>query len=206
MQFHPTNHGHTGLPWPLLTIDFEASSLEHDGYPIEIGIALWSRGDEPIHAWSALIQPVGEWVRRGHWSQKSAGLHGIARDELMTYGQPVHLLAAAINSVLGDDAPVWCDGGVYDATWMAALFKAAGTMPACKLNDWHELKDKLDPHVRRDALSYLRRTTALHRARDDAARLLQAIAHALNIDPGPVQDLSLRLPILAALTHSSRSL
>ena len=31
---------HTALPWPLAVIDFEASSLDQDGYPIEVGLAL----------------------------------------------------------------------------------------------------------------------------------------------------------------------
>ena len=54
------------LPWPLTVMDFEASSLEHDSYPVEVGLACWAAPGQPILVWSTLIRPAGEWTRRGH--------------------------------------------------------------------------------------------------------------------------------------------
>lgn len=49
-----------GLPWPVAAIDFEASSLDEDSYPIEVGLALWPAPGESILSWTALIQPAGK--------------------------------------------------------------------------------------------------------------------------------------------------
>ena len=49
------------------------------------------------------------------------------------------------------------------------------------------------------ALDWLERTPTKHRAREDAEQLLLALAHAAEVEVGPVQDLSQRLPALAAL-------
>ena len=114
----------TNLPWPLAVIDFEASSLDQDDYPIEVGLALWPAPDDPVFSWSTLIQPAGAWSRLGHWSPKSAKVHGIRGRDLLAMGQPVGLVAAALNNVLGAGATAWCDGDAYDAHWTATLFKA----------------------------------------------------------------------------------
>jgi len=115
----------TALPWPLTVIDFEASSLDQDGYPIEVGLALWPGPDDAIFGWSTLIQPAGDWSRHGHWSLKSAKVHGILGRELLADGQPPGRIAAALNEVLGNGTIAWCDGDAYDVHWSGALFKAA---------------------------------------------------------------------------------
>ena len=51
-------------PWPLAVIDFEASSLDDDSYPVEIGLALWPGPDEPIFGWSTLVR-----LNRWHYRQ-----------------------------------------------------------------------------------------------------------------------------------------
>lgn len=43
------------LPYPWCVLDFEASSLEHDGYPIEVGIATVGHPDAEFSSWSTLI-------------------------------------------------------------------------------------------------------------------------------------------------------
>ena len=116
------------LPWPLVAIDFEASSLDQDGYPIEVGLALWPALDQPILGWSTLIRPAWNWTRNGHWSPASAKVHGICGRDLLERGQEPVLVAAGLNAALGSGAVAWCDGGAYDAHWMQALFK--GKRPA----------------------------------------------------------------------------
>ena len=107
----------TALPWPLAVIDFEASSLDDDSYPMEVGLALWPGPDEPILGWSTLIRPAGDWARRGHWSPASAKVHGIRGSDLLAHGRSPERIASALNEALGPGAVAWCDGGPYDAHW-----------------------------------------------------------------------------------------
>jgi len=193
----------TALPWPLTVIDFEASSLDQDGYPIEVGLALWPGPDDAIFGWSTLIEPAGDWTRHGHWSPKSAKVHGILGRELLADGQPPGRVAAALNEVLGNGTIAWCDGDAYDIHWTGALFKAANIAPFFSLGDWHRLMAMLSPAMRDRGLGWLEQAPARHRARADAEQLLLALAHAVGIETGPVQDLAKRWPALAALAMSS---
>lgn len=178
------------LPWPLTVIDFEASSLDPEGYPIEVGLSVWPGPDEAIFGWSTLIQPAGEWSRHGHWSAKSAKVHGISGRELLAQGQPVGRVAAILNEAIGIDAVAWCDGDAYDIHWNGALFKAAKTAPLFSLGDWHRLLARLGPAMRDRGLGWLEQAPTRHRAREDAEQLLLALAHAVGIKTGPIQDLA----------------
>ena len=53
-------------------LDFEASSLGKQGYPIEVAWVL-SNGEEESH----LIRPDPTWT---DWDLKAEAIHGIARD------------------------------------------------------------------------------------------------------------------------------
>jgi hypothetical protein len=180
------------LPWPLAVIDIEASSLDLKGYPIEVGLALWPAPDDPVFGWSALIRPVEDWTRHGHWSPASAKVHGIRGTDLLAYGKPVEQVAMALNEILGVGV-AWCDGAAYDTHWARALFKAAGVKPLFALGDWHRLAATLGKTARSRALDWLEVTKAQHRARNDAEQLLLALAHAVSAKTGPVQNLKLRL-------------
>ena len=177
------------LPWPLAVIDFEASSLDQDGYPIEVGLAFWHSPDEAIYGWSTLIQPAWEWTRNGHWSPKSAKVHGISGRELLADGKPVDCVAARLNEMLGSERIAWCDGDAYDIHWTGALFKAAKATPLFRLGAWHRLIAMVGPTMRERGLEWLDQAPARHRARDDAEQLLRALAYAVGIESITVQDL-----------------
>lgn len=185
----------SALPWPLAVIDFEASSLDLEGYPIEVGLAVWAAPETPIFAASTLIRPDEAWTRHGHWSPASAKLHGIRGRDLRALGhQPVHV-AAALNEALGANV-AWCDGGAYDAQWARALFRTGRTQASFTLGDWHQLATLLGSAARERCLAWLEQAPARHRAREDAVQLLLALAHAVEAEIGPVQPLKLQLPSL----------
>ena len=191
----------TVLPWRLMVIDFEASSLDLDSYPIEAGIACWPAPDQPVFGWSVLIQPAGEWTRQGHWSPVSAKVHGIRGSDLVARGHAPQQVVAALNTILGPGGTAWCDGADYDEHWTRVLFKAAKIRPTFTLGDWHRLAAMPGREARERALDWIRRVTARHRARDDAEQLLLALAHAVGAEVGPVQNLDQRMPVLAALVR-----
>ena len=185
------------LSWPVAVIDFEASSLDEDSYPIEVDLALWPASAEPILGWSALIRPAGDWVRRGHWSPASAKVHGIRGSDLLAHGRSPERIASALNEALGPGAMAWCDGGPYDAHWARVLFKAAGSGQLFALGDWHRLVSLLGALACERVLAWLKAAPAWHRVRADAEQLLSALAHAVNVSIGPAQDLVQRLLGLA---------
>ncbi len=135
-----------------MVIDFEASSLDQDSYPIEVGIACWPAPDEPVLGWSTLIRPAEDWTRQGHWSPASAKVHGIRGSDLVANGHSPERVVAALNKALGPDGVAWCDGADYDEHWTGVLFKAAKIRPAFTLGDWHRLVAMLGPAARERAL------------------------------------------------------
>ncbi|MBU2359980.1 MAG: hypothetical protein KKB02_13795 [Alphaproteobacteria bacterium] len=67
--------------WDFVFVDFEASSLDADSWPIEVGVAWISDGT--VHSWSSLIRPETHW-KRSAWSAASAQVHGITLSDLDT--------------------------------------------------------------------------------------------------------------------------
>ncbi|MBF9197164.1 transcriptional regulator [Microvirga terrestris] len=104
--------------WPKIAfLDFEASSLGKEGYPIEVAWVL-SSGEEESH----LIRPDRTWT---DWDPKAETVHGLSRDRLHAEGAPVADVAQRMMSALaGYDlfatAPSW------DGKWLSRLLRAAG--------------------------------------------------------------------------------
>jgi hypothetical protein len=165
------------LSWPVRVIDFEASSLEDGGYPIEVGLAVWPTESEPISIWSTLIRPTDDWRRFGHWSVASRHVHGISMNDLAA-GAPAGEVAKTLNEKL-ESGFVWCDGGPYDAYWLNALFEAAGCRPRFVLGNWHGLLRGLPEHCRDGALEALESAPPRHRAGADAEQLMRALQAGL---------------------------
>ncbi|MGV0820830.1 3'-5' exonuclease [Martelella sp. AMO21009] len=65
----------------LMALDFEASSLSVESWPIEVGIS-WIEGTQ-IQTWSSLIRPASSW-ERADWSKRSEAVHGISISDLET--------------------------------------------------------------------------------------------------------------------------
>jgi DNA polymerase-3 subunit epsilon len=163
------------LKFPLAVLDFEASSLEQDSYPVECGLAVVAAIDEPMRVWSTLIAPSGTWKMSGHWSAKSAKIHGITHEELTTGTSPM-TVADELNARFPDI--VWCDGGDYDQYWLDRLYSAANAAPSFELRDVIELfgADTGAYHRFRELLAQSKR---LHRAGDDAEQICRTLLQSL---------------------------
>lgn len=162
-------------PLPLAIIDFEASSLEHDSYPIEVGMAVLDAVGT-INTWSTLIRPTTTWELSGHWSHRSQRIHGIAREELGAGLSPRQVMQE-LNERLALIPRVCCDGGDYDRMWLHSLSRAAGIDPEFELADLDALLAEcaIDPAAVGD---HLHQSAIPHRAGPDAERLLQAVQAA----------------------------
>jgi hypothetical protein len=113
-------------------LDFEASSLGKQSYPIEVA---WVFEDGSAEAW--LIRPAPGWT---DWGDTAAAIHGIARSLLETEGVSHDAVARRmIEALSGHDllasAPSW------DGKWLSTLLRAAG-LPRHSLR----LRDSDDAH------------------------------------------------------------
>lgn len=184
---HPKPEDAHPLPWPLFTIDFEASSLDAGTYPIEVGICRWSSPDRPIEGWSTLIQPLPEWDRHGSWSPVSQEVHGIDREQIDAGLTPTDTICA-LNAIL-DGRPAYCDGGSYDVHWARMLASGSGVRPTFAIGDFDHLAVLCDQIGYMRLVRWLDRAPARHRARDDAERLMKALARGLGLEHGTSVDI-----------------
>ncbi len=167
-------HDVLGLQRPVCTIDFEASSVDECGYPIEVGIEVWPAPNEPIVGWSTLISPTEEWREFGCWGDEAAMVHGITPEQVEGGALP-HMAAAELNARLGRGL-VWCDGGAFDQHWLGELFEAANMQPTFTLRDWHVFLQGIPPDARTTALKLAESSPRTHRARADAEVLLHILS------------------------------
>lgn len=117
-----------------LFIDFEASSLSQDSYPVAIGVFDSENED---NCYNCLIKPEGDW---DDWSEESEMIHGYSIEELMFYGQDAKTVAQEINA-LYEDETLLCDSQ-WDIFWMGRLYDAAEMKPSFLLTNMRHILDK----------------------------------------------------------------
>ena len=110
-------------------IDFEASGLGPESYPIEVA---WSDPDGGVEA--HYIDPAPGWE---DWDPEAEAIHWIPRHLLRDCGKPVVWVAERMNTVLAGRT-VYCDAPRMDAFWCRRLFEAAGRDPRFQVGSfWH---------------------------------------------------------------------
>lgn len=97
-------------------LDFEASSLAQDSYPIEVGW-VFEDGSGEEH----LIRPARAWK---DWAADAAALHGLTRERLVAEGEPHDRVARRILATLGPHE-VYVSAPSWDGKWLSTLFRAA---------------------------------------------------------------------------------
>jgi hypothetical protein len=114
-------------------LDFEASSLSPDSYPIEVA---WSNEDSSIE--SHLISPasVESWT---DWDFVAESIHGIRRQQLLADGKHPLLICNRMNEQLAGKT-VYTDAPQFDGMWLSRLFSAGdGIRPDFRLKHIDEL-------------------------------------------------------------------
>lgn len=151
-------------------LDFEASSLGDNSYPIEVGW-VFEDGREESH----LIRPAPDWT---DWDDGAQAIHGIARARLIAEGEAHDMVA---RRVLDELAPhtVYVSAPSWDGKWLSVLLRAGGfPRHAMRFHDSDEammaaaLKGLSEPAVAAEMVERLRREAAArpiaHRALEDA--------------------------------------
>jgi len=115
-------------------IDFEASSLESDSYPIQVA---WNISDV-VHSHYINPKYVPEW--KG-WSVASEAVHNIPRSYLHEHGEHPADVAKAMNDSLAG-CTVYSDAVPYDKNWCQRLFDASPYEMAFAFSDfWTKVAD-----------------------------------------------------------------
>jgi DNA polymerase-3 subunit epsilon len=165
-------------PQKLIFIDFEASGLGPDSWPIEVGLA-WIENDT-VEKWSSLICPEPNWDENA-WSSQSASVHKIQREELRSAPSAADVASDLLHRIYGKH--VVSDAVAHDHWWAELLLEPLDFQPppfasiekvitaACKGNS------ALIHHVH----AQLNGTPRPHRAGPDEARLAEAILLAMKL-------------------------
>ncbi len=146
---------------PTHFVDFEASGIAPDSYPIEIAIV----SADTKH--QALIKPMYYWE---HWSYDAQDMHQISRDQLLLEGVDPHALAVELNFKY--QGLTICSDSPQDCFWLDTLYEAAGIEPKFEVKP-------IEWFVGREAAGEIARlmsTRKSHRALQDALDLQEATA------------------------------
>lgn len=155
---------------PLLFIDFEASSLDQDSWPIEIGFA-WLESDE-IRSIGKLIRPEPTWPQ-STWSRASAAIHKIPRAALNDADPAADVAHWAID-LIGDQTLV-SDAPAFDQYWLDRLLETAPGLPRPEIVDFDAVAGYRFrfPAIAR-VFARLDNSPTKHRAEADARKLAEA--------------------------------
>ena len=104
---------------PRWFVDFEASGIAPDSYPIEIAVVAAD------FEYRALIRPVYYWT---HWSFDAQDMHGISRENLLANGLEPSFIATELNARF--EGARLCSDSPQDGFWLDTLYEAAGLEPS----------------------------------------------------------------------------
>ena len=166
---------------PVIFLDFEASALGVEGYPIEVGWALVSSPGQVIVR-SMLIRPARQWAT-WEWSPDSAAVHNIAQEELMRNGIPAGTVAQVMNTELAGQV-VHSDHPRGDGFWLHVLFDAAGLVPTFRLKDIASAFERVSDLAYERAVERGNHPPVTHRAGDDALHWARKYIAAVAWDRG----------------------
>lgn len=157
---------------PPLFIDFEASGLHVDSFPVEIG---WCDPVDVDTGHDYLIKPTAAWLAT-RWDPAAERIHGIDRDRLCEQGKSPSTVVKALRQAAAGHR-LYSDNVGHDERWLETLCRAARFQPGDDFKIWCAnllFRDLavgrgLDlPDVTRKAKQ---RAPITHRAADDARHL-----------------------------------
>lgn len=154
---------------PTNFIDFEASGLAPDSYPIEVAVVY------PGGEYQTLITPAPYW---DHWSHDAEDMHGISRDQLFCEGRLPLEVALQLNELF--EGKTLCSDNPVDCFWLDVLYEAAGIEPTFSVQP-------LEAIVGREAASEILGMLPVakaHRALEDAIACAKAADAWFSISSG----------------------
>jgi len=127
----------------IVFVDFEASGLGGESWPIEVGYAA-STGEEDAF----LLSRHADWSLEA-WDRRAEQVHGISVADLEGGLEPqaaLERLAPLKGLLVVSDAPA------FDNFWLDRLAAAAGALALFVVSDWEEILPSGQSKRERDAL------------------------------------------------------
>lgn len=163
-----------------VALDFEASSLSADSWPIEVGLS-WLAGGEVV-SWSSLIRPAGEWPMSA-WSHASEQVHGIPFEALLDAPTP-QTVTSELRALLAGRSLV-SDAPDFDGRWLERLMNVTGAPVPGPILDFDHVNFSHFHGASLDSLyERFERSAVPHRAGPDSARMARAWLRAVQIEEG----------------------
>jgi hypothetical protein len=160
-------------------LDFEASSLDKNSWPMENGLS-WIDRNLEVQTFESLIRPAPEWPESA-WSPVSAQIHNIPRIDLNMASDPL-FVANRFLEALNGRIPL-SDAVPFERFWLDRLFDAAGVATVVLIDHFDAVTlNALSPRALDHLYERLDRTRAPHRAGPDSARLAHAWLAGLGVD------------------------
>jgi hypothetical protein len=113
----PLSSGHVRCSIMRVFLDFEASSLRKNGFPVEVGW-VFEDGVSEGH----LIRPAPGWT---DWDPAAEAIHGFSRQRLDREGEPHDAVARRMVEALGQH-DLYASAPSWDGKWLSLLLRAAG--------------------------------------------------------------------------------
>jgi hypothetical protein len=156
----------------LIFIDFEASSLDADSWPIEIGLTTIKDGK--LHTWSSLIKPEADWPERA-WSWESAQIHNIPRDGLDAAPTAADVGRGFLDRI--GQRHIISDAPGFDWFWAGRLLDVIDVTPPIFVNVDRVVASACsgNPHAINVAFKHLSDAPRGHRAGADTERMATAV-------------------------------
>jgi len=179
-------------------LDFEASSLRKNGFPIEVG---WVFEDGATASY--LIRPAPGW---SDWDPQAEAIHGLTREALAAEGIAHDEVARRMVETLGAH-DLYASAPSWDGKWLSLLLRSAGfPRHSLRLKDTEEAQydsaaEILRPHVPPEELEQRVRAIMArvraegearpvrHRALADAEEELRRWHDVIRIAKGEAQGL-----------------
>lgn len=167
----------TDIPFKkYVFLDFEASSLDPNSWPIELGVS-WITTDFQVETYASLIKPSLDWSEEA-WSPISAEVHNIPRQDLVT-APSVDVVARDFLTILGDRIAL-SDAPAFERHWLETLLEAAQLINNVQIQDFDATTFQTFPDAALDHIyERMTRGRTKHRAGDDSAKLAEAWAVGL---------------------------
>lgn len=172
-------------------LDFEASSLSDDSYPVEVGW-VFEDGRTECH----LIRPAPKWT---DWDLTAEAIHGVSRATLEAEGEPHEAVARRMLDTLSGHE-LYASSPSWDGKWLSVLLRAAG-LPrhALRLKDselaFAEAADARLPPRLPEAEAAAARAAVLAQAQQERAG--RPVAHRALADAEEERRIWLRVQALA---------
>ncbi|KXI22348.1 hypothetical protein [Photobacterium sanguinicancri] len=158
------------------TLDFEASGLSDQSYPIEVGYSLPDGTGE-----SLLINPLSSSDAWQYWDDYAENhIHHLSRRDIERKGEQVVEVCQHLNKVLGKFEFVFCDSQ-WDLFWLGRLYHAAHMRPSFMLTEvGHWLMQENGIARSSFQLALEAQGPTKHRAMDDAHQIRLAISQLVD--------------------------